>query len=166
MISHWLHRLVIDFIHYSLISSPANHIWQKEQTKQTFPALFYPSYSTCELSFRRPSLFSHIRLIFVIYLLNQTLTVAPSRLFNLANSSMSPWGGYLLSLRAQVRIKNNLYLRLTPCLDMLDGYLNFLESLILSTGRPVIKKNMSNTESQTKKWYKKARKLMCLSCAL
>ena len=31
-----------------------------------FPALFYPAYSTCELSFRRPILFPRISLSFII----------------------------------------------------------------------------------------------------
>ena len=57
-----------------------------------FPGLFFPALVRGNWT----SVGSTVSLF--LLLLNQTLMVAPSRLFNFANSSMTPFDGYLLSL--------------------------------------------------------------------
>ena len=55
----------------------------------------------------------------------------------------------------------------TSHLDMPEGYLTFCEGVISSTGKPVIKKNMSNTDKRITNEKNGTRKQeMCLSCAV
>ena len=53
----------------------------------------------------------------------------------------------------------------TSRLDMPEGYLTFCEGVISSTGKPVIKKNTSNTDKRIKKNGTRKQE-MCLSCAV
>ena len=100
--------------------------------------------------------------LFAVCLLNHTLTVAPSRLFSLANSSITPCDGYLLSLykasRAIFCKCENFVL-----LFAVDEAARFLFPVKQDLQDFQIQGKMRLTqikESQTKKkWYKKARKV-------
>ena len=125
-----------------------------------FPALFYPSYSTCELSFRKPILFRRISLSFII---EPNLDGCPVKV-NVVQLGKFFYNTLRWISALFIQGLKGHFLQMgkfrSSILWLPEGYLTFCEGVISSTGTPVIKKNTSNTNKRItneKKWYKKAR---------